>query len=154
MPSSSQCDCRDDYRQLRQSIIDMVLATDMTKHFDHLNKFVSSINSVSHVIVSAKILKFSTQTEISNNLRYVHRLAEFDAVLVFARQISDRTLTEAASPSPPLARYTAPENKVVIKRMLLKCADGANPLRKIELSVQWAKRISEEYFAQVASFGT
>lgn len=43
---------REDYRYLRQSIIDMVLATDMTKHFDHLNKFVSSINSVcaSHVL--------------------------------------------------------------------------------------------------------
>ena len=36
--------CRDDFRSIRQQIIDMVLATEMTKHFEHLNKFVGSIN--------------------------------------------------------------------------------------------------------------
>lgn len=32
---------RDDYRALRSIIIDMVLATEMNKHFEHLNKFVN-----------------------------------------------------------------------------------------------------------------
>lgn len=48
---------RNHYRTLRQAIIDMVLATEMTKHFEHVNKFVNSINkpmaaevSISHVI--------------------------------------------------------------------------------------------------------
>lgn len=47
---------RNHYRTLRQAIIDMVLATEMTKHFEHVNKFVNSINkplaaevSVSHM---------------------------------------------------------------------------------------------------------
>nr|XP_036276253.1 high affinity cAMP-specific and IBMX-insensitive 3',5'-cyclic phosphodiesterase 8A-like [Pipistrellus kuhlii] len=31
------------YRTLRQTIIDMVLATEMTKHFEHVNKFVNSV---------------------------------------------------------------------------------------------------------------
>ncbi|MGH0184906.1 UNVERIFIED_CONTAM: hypothetical protein FKN15_016282 [Acipenser sinensis] len=35
---------RTQYRTLRQAIIDMVLATEMTKHFEHVNKFVNSIN--------------------------------------------------------------------------------------------------------------
>nr|XP_030113601.3 high affinity cAMP-specific and IBMX-insensitive 3',5'-cyclic phosphodiesterase 8B isoform X3 [Taeniopygia guttata] len=35
---------RNRYRTLRQAIIDMVLATEMTKHFEHVNKFVNSIN--------------------------------------------------------------------------------------------------------------
>lgn len=35
---------RNEYRSLRQAIIDMVLATEMTKHFEHVNKFVNSIN--------------------------------------------------------------------------------------------------------------
>ncbi|XP_071281344.1 high affinity cAMP-specific and IBMX-insensitive 3',5'-cyclic phosphodiesterase 8B isoform X2 [Agelaius tricolor] len=35
---------RNRYRTLRQVIIDMVLATEMTKHFEHVNKFVNSIN--------------------------------------------------------------------------------------------------------------
>ena len=32
--------CRDMYRAVRQQVIDLVLATDMSKHFDHLNRFV------------------------------------------------------------------------------------------------------------------
>ena len=35
---------RDDFRTLRHTIIDMVLATEMNKHFEHLSKFVNSIN--------------------------------------------------------------------------------------------------------------
>nr|XP_021482580.1 high affinity cAMP-specific and IBMX-insensitive 3',5'-cyclic phosphodiesterase 8A-like [Meriones unguiculatus]XP_021482581.1 high affinity cAMP-specific and IBMX-insensitive 3',5'-cyclic phosphodiesterase 8A-like [Meriones unguiculatus] len=35
---------RNDYRTLRQSVIDMVLATEMTRHFEHVNKFINSIN--------------------------------------------------------------------------------------------------------------
>ncbi|ELK28538.1 Sec1 family domain-containing protein 1 [Myotis davidii] len=34
---------RNDYRTLRQAIIDMVLATEMTRHFEHINKFVNSV---------------------------------------------------------------------------------------------------------------
>lgn len=32
---------RDVYKVLRQNIIDMILATEMTKHFEHLAKFVN-----------------------------------------------------------------------------------------------------------------
>lgn len=32
---------RDTYKLIRQSVIDMVLATDMSKHFIHVNKFNS-----------------------------------------------------------------------------------------------------------------
>lgn len=37
-------DGRNQFRTLRQAIIDMVLATEMTRHFEHVNKFVNSIN--------------------------------------------------------------------------------------------------------------
>ncbi|XP_077863705.1 high affinity cAMP-specific and IBMX-insensitive 3',5'-cyclic phosphodiesterase 8B [Saccoglossus kowalevskii] len=37
---------RDDYRQIRQTVIDMVLATEMVRHFEHLSKFVNSIKLV------------------------------------------------------------------------------------------------------------
>lgn len=46
----------------------------------------------------------------------------------------------------------SPENRLLIKRMLIKCADVANPCRPLELCIEWAGRISEEYFAQVHSF--
>lgn len=32
---------RDSYKLLRSIIVDMILATEMTKHFEHLAKFVS-----------------------------------------------------------------------------------------------------------------
>ena len=38
---------------------------------------------------------------------------------------------------------------VVIKRMLIKCADVSNPARPLNLCREWAGRIAEEYFAQV-----
>lgn len=46
----------------------------------------------------------------------------------------------------------SPENRLLIKRMLIKCADVANPCRPLELCIEWAGRISEEYFAQVHYF--
>ena len=32
---------RENYKVIRQSVIDMVLATEMTKHFEHLTKFIN-----------------------------------------------------------------------------------------------------------------
>lgn len=45
-----------------------------------------------------------------------------------------------------------PDNQTLIKRMMIKCADVANPCRPLELCIEWAGRISEEYFAQVCTF--
>uniref|UniRef100_A0A8C0FVP7 Phosphodiesterase n=1 Tax=Bubo bubo TaxID=30461 RepID=A0A8C0FVP7_BUBBB len=90
---------RNHYRTLRQAIIDMVLATEMTKHFEHVNKFVNSIN---------KPMASEETTNITN----------------------------------------FPDNQTLIKRMMIKCADVANPCRPLELCIEWAGRISEEYFAQ------
>lgn len=38
---------RSTFRSLRGAIIDLVLATDMAKHFEHLAKFKNSIAAVS-----------------------------------------------------------------------------------------------------------
>uniref|UniRef100_A0A8C9RV14 Phosphodiesterase n=1 Tax=Scleropages formosus TaxID=113540 RepID=A0A8C9RV14_SCLFO len=89
---------RNEYRTMRQAIIDMVLATEMTKHFEHVNKFVNSIN---------------------------------------------KPLAESVK-----SILTSPENRILVKRMLIKCADISNPCRPLELCIEWAGRISEEYFAQ------
>lgn len=44
-----------------------------------------------------------------------------------------------------------PENRTLMKRMLIKCADVCNPCRPLEQCIEWAARISEEYFSQVRS---
>uniref|UniRef100_A0AAY4EKQ2 Phosphodiesterase n=1 Tax=Denticeps clupeoides TaxID=299321 RepID=A0AAY4EKQ2_9TELE len=88
----------------RQSIIDMVLATEMTRHFEHVNKFVNSINKP--------------------------------------------MASEGSETEGPASFRNSPENRLLIKRMMIKCADVANPCRPLELCIEWAGRISEEYFAQ------
>ncbi|XP_072848773.2 high affinity cAMP-specific and IBMX-insensitive 3',5'-cyclic phosphodiesterase 8B isoform X1 [Pogona vitticeps] len=102
---------RNHYRTLRQAIIDMVLATEMTKHFEHVNKFVNSIT------------KPMASEETNANI--------------------EGSSCECTS---NLKNY--PDNQTLIKRMMIKCADVANPCRPLELCIEWAGRISEEYFAQ------
>uniref|UniRef100_A0A286X7L5 Phosphodiesterase n=1 Tax=Cavia porcellus TaxID=10141 RepID=A0A286X7L5_CAVPO len=97
---------RNHYRTLRQAIIDMVLATEMTKHFEHVNKFVNSVNKP----MAAEM--------------------------------------EGADCECGPAGKGFPENQILIKRMMIKCADVANPCRPLDLCIEWAGRISEEYFAQ------
>ncbi|NWX51971.1 PDE8B phosphodiesterase, partial [Steatornis caripensis] len=101
---------RNHYRTLRQAIIDMVLATEMTKHFEHVNKFVNSINK-------PMASETSSQSE-GSDCECTANMKNF------------------------------PDNQTLIKRMMIKCADVANPCRPLELCIEWAERISEEYFAQ------
>ncbi|MGH0118978.1 UNVERIFIED_CONTAM: hypothetical protein FKN15_003527 [Acipenser sinensis] len=102
-------DEKNEYRTLRQAIIDMVLATEMTKHFEHVNKFVNSIN---------KPLAALEENGANGDADSVKSI------------------------------LTSPENRILVKRMLIKCADISNPCRPLELCIEWAGRISEEYFAQ------
>lgn len=37
--------CRESYQSIRQNIVEMVLATDMSKHFEHLSKFTTGVTS-------------------------------------------------------------------------------------------------------------
>uniref|UniRef100_A0A8C7L461 Phosphodiesterase n=1 Tax=Oncorhynchus kisutch TaxID=8019 RepID=A0A8C7L461_ONCKI len=98
---------RTQFRTLRQAIIDMVLATEMTRHFEHVNKFANSINKPMAAIED-----------------------------------------EGSDSEGPASMRNSPENRLLIKRMMIKCADVANPCRPLELCIEWAGRISEEYFAQ------
>ncbi|XP_075935063.1 high affinity cAMP-specific and IBMX-insensitive 3',5'-cyclic phosphodiesterase 8B isoform X7 [Anarhichas minor] len=103
---------RNQFRTLRQAIIDMVLATEMTRHFEHVSKFVNSINKPMAAMEETSTSSVNSDCEGQANIR------------------------------------NSPENRLLIKRMLIKCADVANPCRPLELCIEWAGRISEEYFAQ------
>lgn len=45
-----------------------------------------------------------------------------------------------------------PDNVILVKRMMIKCADVSNPTRPLKCCVEWARRIAEEYFSQVNIF--
>uniref|UniRef100_A0AAG5DGA7 3',5'-cyclic-AMP phosphodiesterase n=1 Tax=Anopheles atroparvus TaxID=41427 RepID=A0AAG5DGA7_ANOAO len=89
---------RDMYKLARSIIVDMILATEMTRHFEHLAKFVS----------------------------------------VFGTDV------ESKDPLPP----DNDDNQILVRRMLIKCADVSNPTRPLKFCVEWARRIAEEYFMQ------
>ncbi|XP_070543664.1 high affinity cAMP-specific and IBMX-insensitive 3',5'-cyclic phosphodiesterase 8B-like isoform X3 [Ptychodera flava] len=107
---------RDDYRQIRQTIIDMVLATEMVRHFEHLSKFVNSIKPAMKDIDDGSSMHSG------------------------GRGTPDSSSTSAA--------LTTPENRMLIKRMLIKCADISNPARPLNLCIEWANRIAQEYCSQ------
>ncbi|KAK4300621.1 hypothetical protein Pmani_027186 [Petrolisthes manimaculis] len=104
---------RDTYKHLRSNIVDMVLATDMTKHFEHLSKFLN--------------MAATSRTPLREEL-----------------DPPDTNIRD----SPEPLDFASAENLVVIKRMLIKCADVSNPLRPVHLSKDWAYRIANEYFNQ------
>ncbi|XP_071794731.1 high affinity cAMP-specific and IBMX-insensitive 3',5'-cyclic phosphodiesterase 8B-like isoform X2 [Asterias amurensis] len=103
---------REDYRAMRHTVIDMILATEMTKHFEHLSKFV---NCTSKPVV---------------------------------RDSEDTLSMSTGRSTPDSTSLTTPENRALIRRMLIKCADVSNPTRPLEMCMVWARRISQEYFAQ------
>lgn len=88
---------RESYKLARSIIIDMILATEMTRHFEHLAKFVS----------------------------------------VFGTDVDGKETS-----------HDNDDNQILIRRMLIKCADVSNPTRPLKFCVEWARRIAEEYFTQ------
>lgn len=79
---------RETYKLVRSIIIDMILATEMTRHFEHLAKFVS----------------------------------------VFGNENDTEVHTDSD------------DNHMLIRRMLIKCADVSNPARPFSFCVEWAGR--------------
>lgn len=79
---------RDMYKLIRSIIIDMILATEMTRHFEHLAKFVS----------------------------------------VFGNDVESKDVPNDE------------DNQMLIRRMLIKCADVSNPTRPLKFCVEWARR--------------
>lgn len=133
---------RESYKVIRQSIIDMVLATEMTKHFEHLTKFIN--------IFAKPFLKASDddQYEVTCDVT----LAPLNAALCKRALSAFLVLIGNVTQQPPeidCASLNTSENIILVKRMLIKCADVSNPTRPINMCIEWARRIAEEYFNQV-----
>ncbi|KAK8741774.1 hypothetical protein OTU49_002396 [Cherax quadricarinatus] len=62
--------------------------------------------------------------------------------------MTELTSIKDARDSPDLMSFGTPENLVIIKRMMIKCADVSNPVRPLHLYRDWAHRIANEYFSQ------
>lgn len=102
----------------------MVLATEMNKHFEHLNKFVN---------------KFSVDMDEKSKVKFRFPKSLFSFFILF------NCLFFIQNPDV----FKSPENKTLIKRILIKCADIANPCRPLDIYKEWTNRIAFEYYAQV-----
>ncbi|XP_059082020.1 high affinity cAMP-specific and IBMX-insensitive 3',5'-cyclic phosphodiesterase 8A-like isoform X2 [Tigriopus californicus] len=124
---------RDTYKLMRQSVIDMVLATDMSKHFVHVNKFNS--------VFGRTMLK-----EDDN--------ASGQGISMMRSPGGNAGPTQDGAISPVNSEYmihdvpNTAENVAILKRMIIKCADISNPARPLKICQAWAYRIAEEYFTQ------
>ncbi|KAI1305221.1 High affinity cAMP-specific and IBMX-insensitive 3',5'-cyclic phosphodiesterase 8A [Halotydeus destructor] len=118
---------KETFKEVRHSVIDMVLATEMTKHFEHLTKFVN---------VFTKSLSVDEGAQDSSLLDCSNSSA------------TNKSLSRDSPSRLRSSSLTSPENVVLIKRMLIKCADVCNPCRPLHLCSAWAQRIAEEYCNQ------
>ncbi|XP_066598579.1 high affinity cAMP-specific and IBMX-insensitive 3',5'-cyclic phosphodiesterase 8 isoform X2 [Prorops nasuta] len=105
---------RETYKLIRHNVIDMILATEMTKHFEHLAKFMN--------ICSARIGSMASEC-------FIDFQAPTDSMI-------------------DMSVLQQPDNVLLVKRMMIKCADVSNPTRPLKSCIEWARRIAEEYFCQ------
>ncbi|CAK1552972.1 unnamed protein product [Leptosia nina] len=102
---------RDTYKNVRHNVIDMILATEMTKHFEHLAKFVNVF--------------YAKSTGSKEDGMHTDEPLSLDTTAL-----------------------TSQENVILVKRMMIKCADVSNASRPQKFAFEWARRIAEEYFLQ------
>ena len=138
---------------VRSGIIDMVLATEMTKHFEHFSKFVNVFtkpllnNGMKDGGGGEDLSPVAGGASRSNSGGYLGSNSNLNG----SKSVdggSPASLTPSGSAEPDITTLITPENVILIKRMLIKCADISNPARPKRLCVDWAKRIAEEYFRQ------
>ncbi|VDP67128.1 unnamed protein product [Echinostoma caproni] len=137
---------REEYRTIRGYMIDLVLATEMARHFDHVSKFINNL--------SKPILQKNRMHDQSS----VGSMSSVESGSVGTTNESSNSqiaIANANETISPLEHLTNAENRAILKRMIIKCSDVNNPTRPLELCKEWASRIAEEYFCQVCYlFGT
>jgi high affinity cAMP-specific and IBMX-insensitive 3',5'-cyclic phosphodiesterase 8 len=127
---------RDDFILIRQFMIDMVLATEMAKHFEHLTKFCN---------INAKKPGYSQDWSLHSGQNEHRRLSKGSGSL--PNHLANAS-TEFASTDEWMDFLRQSESRATIRCMLIKCSDISNPTRPLHLCQVWAERIADEYFAQ------
>ncbi|XP_019855180.1 PREDICTED: cAMP-specific 3',5'-cyclic phosphodiesterase 4C-like isoform X1 [Amphimedon queenslandica] len=106
-------------KALRKVIIDTVLATDMSKHFQHLGE-----------------LKTMVETKMVTN-----------GGVLQVEKYSDRSEHKDIRKVGEKRQYSSLEKNSILQ-CLVHCADLSNTAKPVEIASQWAHRIMEESFKQ------
>lgn len=119
---------------VRSNVIDMVLATELGKHFEHVNKFISSTR------VSDEPSDGSGRSPRVSTISLNNQQSENDDAEL--RTLVKRVLIKVAG----MFLHVSNLDNVVSNFIL----DVSNPARPREACIEWTKRICEEYFEQTA----
>ncbi len=118
------------YHEARETVIQMVLATDMTHHFEGLDAFNTDV-----------IQHFDALKKTSNT--HVRAGASNSSAADIAASSTDEAMLS------PIDGALAP---LTVRRTLLKttlhCADVSNPAKIPKLCQNWAMLVQEEFFRQ------
>ncbi|KAA0186855.1 Phosphodiesterase [Fasciolopsis buskii] len=130
---------REEYRTIRGYMIDLVLATEMARHFEHVSKFINN--------VSKPLLQKSRSHDQSS----VGSMSSVESGSVGTNNESSNSQIVTSNTDEvlsPIDHLSDTENRTIVKRMIIKCSDVNNPTRPLALCKEWADRIAEEYFSQ------
>ncbi|KAI9189584.1 3',5'-cyclic-nucleotide phosphodiesterase [Blastocladiella emersonii ATCC 22665] len=137
------------YEDLRKMIIELVMATDMAKHFEFLNKFKSQL-------AAATAESQSNATGASAGSGAPASPSSANTAVnspTGGGGGSPATPTgSSAAGSPPsegvMLKLDKPEIKVLVLIIAMKCSDLNNPTRPRPTSLEWTGRIMEEFYVQ------
>eukprot|EP00753_Platysulcus_tardus_P005516 PLAT13422.1.p1 GENE.PLAT13422.1~~PLAT13422.1.p1 ORF type:complete len:1014 (-),score=409.59 PLAT13422.1:43-3084(-) len=107
------------YRELRKTVVEVILSTDMTHHFE----------------LTAEL-----------KTRFVEHMAATDSLAGSSSVYSRRTSHESVHGSM-LSREVLDDRRLLLKG-IVHAADLSNPVLPFELARQWAVRIGQEFFEQ------
>ncbi|GAA48441.1 High affinity cAMP-specific and IBMX-insensitive 3',5'-cyclic phosphodiesterase 8A [Clonorchis sinensis] len=133
---------RDEYRTIRGYMVDMVLATEMAKHFDHVGRFVNNLSK--RMIQRTRCHDQSSVGSMSS----VESGSAGMGPSSSASQLTTSVTPAEDSLSQPLERLASAENRAILRRIIIKCSDVNNQTRPLAICKEWANRIAEEYFSQ------
>lgn len=122
----------DEASESRKLIIEMILATDMSKHFDKLNNFNAVVQAMKRHAITAPTATPQAGSGTQKQLRHL---------------VSRARLTSRIEPAPELTPRDR-NDMVCVLEMCLHTADISNPAKPLSLARRWTALVVEEFFRQ------
>lgn len=127
------------FKELRAIVIEMVLATEMSQHFDIVNKFIACASQ-------DEKWNDSSSESIDGSGSFSDKRGSVVSDVKKFESVCDRRKSTQRDP-----KQMAENQKLLVsltRRMIIKVSDISNPVRPIKIGVKWTNRICEEYFLQ------
>ena len=139
MTEQSDCDVlscfptREGYYSARESIIQMVLATDMSHHFEGVEQFKSKVLGASSTLATEGGFGLDQAGAVQRKSPVLNERMRADGENTY-ESVEERLL--------PL------ETRRILLNTTLHCADLSNPAKPLDLARKWALLVQEEMFLQ------